>query len=269
MISCTTTLILVAFATIFAAATSGKCDTVEITIERAVSEYQTAMQSTDRQQRLYGFRRSQLLFQKAIDDLGNDTSAPLYTNLGNAALAGERLGPAIVAYRRALLIDSSYDRARDNLEHARSLLPQWVQQKRQSSIFADFVRSLRSYDGLSRLAAACFATACILYGIGHRWKVGVVKWISALPFCIWVALLVANSGAFSSMSLQAVVIRDDVTARSADSHHSPARLSRNLPSGTEVAVVDRREGWLQVSISNETVWIPVGAAELISLNNSG
>ncbi|MGN0191152.1 MAG: BatD family protein, partial [Candidatus Cryptobacteroides sp.] len=55
-------------------------------------------------------------------------SAPLYYNLGNALYKTGSLSGAIVNYRRALKIDSSYEDARYNLEFARSLTQDRIEQ---------------------------------------------------------------------------------------------------------------------------------------------
>jgi tetratricopeptide (TPR) repeat protein len=100
-------------------------------LEEAVQEYRTALDSTNREERIQKFRHAEMLFTRLAEGDGKIPAssihnADLYVNLGNAAMGAERLGPAILAYRRALLLDPDHHRARQNLAHARTLLPDWV-----------------------------------------------------------------------------------------------------------------------------------------------
>ena len=101
------------------------------TLTEAVASYQSAMQSSDRQERINGFRRAELLFRKAIDDSGGTANGDLSANLGTACLSGEQIGPAIVAYRKALHLNPQHDQSRKNLAYARDLLRQVQGQQEQ------------------------------------------------------------------------------------------------------------------------------------------
>jgi tetratricopeptide (TPR) repeat protein len=252
---------LLAFNAIVSVGAIGECGAVE----SAISAYQSAMKCPDRQQRLNGFHRSELLFQKAIDEVDGPVNASLYTNLGNACLSGERLGSAIVAYRRALLINPRDNRARNNLEYARSLLPEWAKHNDESSVLDLLPQSIRDTGNLATVAAACFVIACLLFVAALRWQVNALKLLSAVPFLAWAGLLAASFALSLPASLEAVVVRDDVTAHSADSHHSSARFEQTVPNGTEVVVLRDRDDWLQVSISGETAWVPKSVVEMVSL----
>ena len=93
-------------------------------LTRALGSYARALDIEDRDQRLEAFHRAEMLFGRVVES--GSQSPELYANLGNAALQAERLGPAVLAYRRALLVEPSNSQARQNLEHARGLLPVWV-----------------------------------------------------------------------------------------------------------------------------------------------
>ena len=103
------------------------------TLTEAVASYQSAMQSSDRQERINGFRRAELLFRKAIEDSGGAANGDLYANLGTACLSGEQIGPAIVAYRKALQLNPQHDQSRKNLTYARELLPSWARKSDSNS----------------------------------------------------------------------------------------------------------------------------------------
>ncbi len=110
--------------------------TAEEILNQAVTAYTQAQAARHRDQRLAGFRQAQQRFEHAINQ--NIPSAELYTNLGNAALQAERPGSAILAYRRALVLDPDQMRAQQNLRHARTLLPAWVPRPRPEGALESF-----------------------------------------------------------------------------------------------------------------------------------
>src|SRR5690606_34729281 len=93
-------------------------------LERAIADYEAAQAETDREARLAAFARAERGFASLIED--GTASAALYTNLGHAALQAGRRGEAVLAYRRALLLDPGATTPRQNLAHLRAQLPAWV-----------------------------------------------------------------------------------------------------------------------------------------------
>jgi len=90
-------------------------------LEEAIASYRVALDTSERDSRLEGFRNAERLFARIA--AGGASNPELYTNLGNAALQAEHLGAAVLAYRRALAIDPDHPRAVQNLEYVRTLLP--------------------------------------------------------------------------------------------------------------------------------------------------
>lgn len=59
---------------------------------------------------------------------------------------------------------------------------------------------------------------------------------------------------------EAVVIVDEVIARSADSATTAPRLTTPLPSGTELVVLEDRGDWLFTQIANnQSAWLPASS----------
>ena len=71
----------------------------EARLAEASEAYSTALSEPDRDTRLAGFARAQRLFASLVDD-GVET-APLYVDLGNAALQAQDSGLAVLSYQRA------------------------------------------------------------------------------------------------------------------------------------------------------------------------
>lgn len=231
-------------------------------LTEAVASYQSAMQSSDRQERINGFRRAQLLFRKAIDDSGGVANCDLYSNLGTAYLSGEQIGPAIVAYRQALRINPRHEQARKNLTYARQLLPAWAR-KTDSNSPLDFFRSDATVEILRCAAGACFLLGCLTFSVSIYWRLGFLKMLAIFPLVAWLTITIGVFAARSN-SVEAVVIRDDVIARSADSHNSSELFGDALPSGAEVVVLEERGDWARISLAKQTAWIPRSAMEIVA-----
>ncbi|MCH7867526.1 MAG: hypothetical protein IH881_07485 [Myxococcales bacterium] len=227
------------------------------TLGEAVAGYAAALDTVDRDQRLEAFRRAERLFAAGVDH--GHPSADLYANLGNAALQAEHLGAAVLAYRRALLIDPDHSRASQNLEHVRGLAPDWVPRPESSAMFDNFFLWHQTIsDGERALAAAlAFAAASLLFALGIAIRSVAARNASLLPGLVWCALLASMAlDPASAAKNDAVVVAREVVARSADSIHSPARFARPLPTGTEVEILESRDTWLRIALANgREAWV--------------
>lgn len=227
-------------------------------LTEAVDAYSSALDTEDRDLRLAAFRRSERLFGALVE--AGDPSADLYANLGNAALQSEYLGKAVLAYRRALLLDPDHVRALKNLEHVRALAPDWVPRRSTDGVFVDtfFVwhRTL-SVSERALAGAVAFALSGLLIACGIALRSSLARNLAILPGLIWVVLLTSLIlDPAEAASADAVVTAQETIARSADSIHAPARFSRPLPTGTEVRILERREGWLRIEIANgREAWV--------------
>ncbi len=224
---------------------------VDMLLVEAVEVYATALDATDRELRLENFRRAERLFAAAARR--GRPSADLYANLGNAALQAENLGTAVIAYRRALLLNPDHVRAAQNLEHVRGLAPDWVPRREATSALEDFFfwhRTL-SREERSVAAALCFALAGGLLAGGVALRSRVMRNFTVLPVVGWLALLASVASDPANRSdAEAVVTAPEAVARSADSLHAPARFSQPLPTGTEVVILEDRGDWLRVALAN-------------------
>lgn len=241
--------------------------------EEAAEAYRAALDATDRDARLAEFRRAEMLFAHLAGDderghSGGIQNADLYVNLGNAALGAERLGPAILAYRRALALDPDHHRAQQNLDHARTLLPEWVPRPEEGGLLDTFFSWSRrlSLGELKMLAAGAFLFAAALAASSIRWRQPVLRNLALIPLAGWLVFL--GVLAFRSMAgddRAAVVTLPEVVARSADSAGAPPRLPQPLPGGTELRVVETREGWSRVRLHDgRDAWVPASAIGMVA-----
>jgi tetratricopeptide (TPR) repeat protein len=238
-------------------------------IEEAVASYGRALDTADRDPRLEEFRRAERLFARAAENAPGNPA--LYTNLGNAALQAEHLGTAVLAYRRALAIDPDHPRAVQNLEHARSLLPEWVPKPTHHGLIDTFfvwhqtlARSDRALGG-----AGAFALAALLVACAIRFRQPPLRTAAIVPALVWLALLASlivesSSGAADA----AVVTADEAVARAADSALAPSALPAPLPGGTEVRILEARSPWLRVRLANgRDAWVAESALTPVTGSN--
>jgi tetratricopeptide (TPR) repeat protein len=225
--------------------------TASQTLEEALVIYGDALQTEQRDPRLAGFRRAQRLFASLASK--GVRSADLYTNLGNAALQAEDMGGAILAYRRALELDANHSRALQNLEHARTLLPDWVPRPEPAGVLDSFFFWHRTVpSGLRELlAACCFAAAALLVAVSIRSGQAAYRNAALLPGLVWIAIvgsLVVDPGGASRDA--AVVTVSEAIARAADSALAPSAFSQPLPGGVELRILEERPPWLRVRLAN-------------------
>ena len=231
-------------------------------LSEAVIEYDGALNATDHDLRTDRFRRAQRLFGQVIED-ETFRNASLYVNMGNAALQGEQLGDAILAYRRALQIEPGHGQARQNLDHARRLLPGWVPRPDRNTLLDTFLfwYQAMSRSGRALVSTICFALTCVLLSIAIRWKIGWARHTAVFVGVVWLAMVALGQwDQWSSAADQVVVTTPNVVARAADSAGAPARFAEPLPAGTEAQVIERREKWSRIRLANHRdAWVRASA----------
>jgi tetratricopeptide (TPR) repeat protein len=235
------------------------------TLSEAVAGYAEALDTEDRDLRLEKFRRVERLFSTVIE--AGDASADLYANLGNAALQSEHLGLAVLAYRRALLLDPDHSRAGQNLEHVRGLAPDWVPRPETSAMFDSFFQWHRTVSRAERSLATsiAFAAAAFLFSLGIVIRSVAARNASLLPGLVFCALI-ASIGLDPAAAARhdGVVVAREVVARSADSIHAPARFARPLPTGTEVKILETRDPWLRIALANgREAWVRASSVAIV------
>lgn len=249
------------------AARAGELDR-ERRLRQALDAYAAALAETDRDTRLAGFARAERGFASLVAD-GVETAA-LWTNLGNAALQAQHPGRAVLAYHRALALEPNAPTARQNLAHVRSRLPAWVP-RRDAAEGAQRLLFYRAIAPRTRaaLAAVCFAAmaACVALAVRRRegGREGAFRGLAigfGLAWASGIASLAYDARA--GRDDLAVVVADEVLARSADSQLSPLALPEPLPAGAEVELLEQRGGWARVRLANgRDVWVRASSVERV------
>jgi tetratricopeptide (TPR) repeat protein len=239
--------------------------TSEALIEQALESYHEALESGERDHRLRGFRHAQRLFAAAIES--GAENAELYTNLGNAALQAEELGQAVLAYRRALLLEPGLERARQNLQHARGLLPSWVPTPSEGGVLDTFFLWHQNVSRADRadLAAALFAIAALCLAASIYFRSQPFRYVVYLAAATWLALLLSLTfDPARDATSEGVVVAREALARAADSVNAPTRFGEPVPAGTEVKILEDRGGWLHVGLHNgRNAWVTASSVERV------
>ncbi len=234
-------------------------------LEEAIASYRAALDTSERDSRLEGFRNAERLFARIA--AGGASNPELYTNLGNAALQAEHLGTAVLAYRRALAIDPDHPRAVQNLEYVRTLLPEWVPKPESGGLLDSFffwhktlARSDRSLG-----AAIAFAVAVLLLAAAVGFGQTALRTVAILPALVWASLIASVAIDVSGARLdEAVVIADETVARAADSALAPSTLPAPLPGGVEVRILERRSPWIRIRLANgRDAWVAESALMMV------
>ncbi len=232
--------------------------------QQAIEEYSSAIELTDRDQRLQAFARAEQLFRQLIAtqlDAGQPVTAELSVNLGNSALQAEHLGYAIIAYRQALKADPRHEQARQNLQFARSAVPEMYRTD-ASNQFVDtlfFWNALLSVQAISLLSGLFFLLAMVCVSLSFVGKTGWWRAAALLPCLLWAVLLASQLARGLSSTRNAVIHAEDTLVYSADSENSALRLSDPLPDGTEVNVLEIRDRWTEIEVAGRTGWVHTSA----------
>jgi tetratricopeptide (TPR) repeat protein len=235
-------------------------------IEEAIASYQSALDTSERDARLEGFRKAERLFARIAQS--GAANPELYTNLGNAALQAEHLGAAVLAYRRALAIDPNHPRALQNLEYVRTLLPDWVPKPEPGGLLDSFFfwheTLARSDRALG--AAVAFAVAAILLALSIRLRKSALRTAAILPALVWAGLVVSVAIDFGGAQRDdAVVVADETVARAADSALAPSTFAAPLPGGVEVRILERRSPWVRIRLANgRDAWVAESALATVA-----
>ncbi|MDE0008999.1 MAG: hypothetical protein OXS50_12045, partial [Gammaproteobacteria bacterium] len=186
----------------------------------------------------------------------------LLADWGNAAIGAGDIGTAVLAYRRALLLAPGHDRATRNLATLRSSLPDWLPRPQTATAIDSLVfwRSLLSPSAQLLLGGVLFAIGILLLspwpGSARAMRGGGAACVVLCAVVTALAILTPNPAS------QAVVTTVETTLHTADSRGAPALLPTPLPAGTELTILERREGWSRIALADGADgWVTAASIE--------
>ena len=189
----------------------------------------------------------------------------LIADWGNAALGAGDSGRATLAFRRALAMQPSHDRAAKNLAWLRDRAPPWLPRPSSGGALDSllFWRDMFSVSQRYWIAAVAFALAVLMLTPWPTRRMRLLRRMSAAPIAVWA--VAAGSALLSEQaSPEGVVVIDGAPLRSADSTGARLAFAHPLPAGAEVTILEVRDGWLRIVLADGTPgWVRANSVERI------
>ena len=238
----------------------------EAKLKRARTAYQAALAESDRDRRRGGFAEAEGSLREL--SAAYPDRPQLIADWGNAALLAQEPGRAVLAYRRALALDPSLQRARTNLSFLRDRLPDWLPRPHRSGALESILFVNQSLPAPHRqigLALFVLLTVVLIIPWSARRR-RILRTLAIVPLA-GAALFALSIFAEHDATHDAVVVVAGGTLRAADSLGAPAALAQPLPAGSEVAIDEARGDFTRVTLADgRTGWLPSGTLEAVYLN---
>jgi len=212
------------------------------------------------------FERSVEKFESLIDD--GVVNGRLYYNLGNAYLQLGRLGKAIVNYRRAEKLIGGDVQLEHNLQYARRLRRNDIQQSGERALlrtvfFWHYTTSIRARYLVAMTGFVLFWLFLIVQTVYPRtgWRVAAL-----VCLLVWVpaGASVAIERVRADDVVEGVTTASDIVVRKGDGEGYDPQFKEELHEGVEFTVVQERSGWYRIALPNGlSGWIKKSQAEII------
>jgi len=201
---------------------------------------------------------------REINEAGYE-SADQYFNMGNASFRSNKLGYAILYYKKALKLEPGHEQAEKNLAYVSRYredhldqVPELFLRKWVSGAYSLF--SLETWSYISILFFALLLTGLLFYVFSRQLTAKKAGFFTAvITLLLFVFSLSASVERHKEISApgKAVIVDPSVVVKS-----SPSLSGTDLfvlHEGTEVTMQEHISGWTEIRISDGRVgWIPGG-----------
>lgn len=207
------------------------------------------------------------LFERIARD-GAVRNGKLYYNIGNSYFLQDKIGQAILNYRKAEKLITRHGDLKRNLNAARIMRKDQIETPAQKKIleilffwhydFSLYVRFI--------MFAVCFGILWIISalpvlrpGVNVRRPVAAAAILSAV-----LAASVLVEEYTRATTREGVILGEEIIARKGDSESYSPSFNSPLHEGTEFTLTDQRKDWLHIRLMDgRTCWIPRSAVGLI------
>ncbi len=214
------------------------------------------------------YQKAILSYEKIINE-GQIHNAKLYYNLANAYFLNDRLGKAILNYRRAEQLDSGDANIQKNLVFARSKRTDSFELQTKTRVLQTLFFWHYDFSLKTRFVLTCvfFAAVCLIVTL-MVWRgkntaaLSAAVILAVLCLCMLASALITEIA--RSKTAYGVIIASDVVARQGDGLNYPPSFKQPLHEGTEFNLLEQRPGWLHIKLPDGSdAWIPKSSAEII------
>ena len=230
-------------------------------LQEAQTAYHEAMKEASRSEQVARFSYSAAVFRDLAKKYPHQ--AALYMDWGNAAFNASDMGSASLAWRRALMLDPTLQKARNNLAYIDSL-QDFGQKKKNAALSSFFFLNDKVTPSQRLLWASLFflvaAMLCVPWSLSHKRALRIA---SVLPFLVWLWLL-ASVGMQNDRDGDAVVMHE-TSLKNADNSGAASVLPFMLEPGVLVEIVQERESWVSVRLPNGVQgWLLASSVERVA-----
>jgi len=233
--------------------------------EDGLLQFRQASATTDPEKARQLFRKSAVTFEALIDP--ENESTRLLTNIGNARAFTGDLGEAVLAYRRALLVDPGNERARDALDTVRRELGI---EESGANAGSGLLHALFFWHDSMPLNTRriLFAVAWIagilllLLSLRTRRLRAVAGLVLAIALALFISLVISDLDR-KDASDAVLLVRTE--GRTGDGEFYSRSHTAPLPAGVELRILERRPhegGWVRGELRDgTTTWLPAASVE--------
>jgi hypothetical protein len=212
-------------------------------------------------ERIESFSRAAVLMEETIQT-ENLNNGYLYYNLGNAWLNAGQLGKAILNYKKAQKRLPNNSNIKKNLQYARSLVVDDTKDDDDSVLLRTLF--FLHYDTTFQvrmillIGSSMIIFTCLSLWLFKKNKVfkNIIA-VSTLFFTFFLSSIIIESNA----KKEGVLVVPEVIARKGDSNGYESSFTSPLHRGVEFQLLDERNGWFHIELSDGSqCWIPGATA---------
>lgn len=184
--------------------------------------------------------------------------AVFYYNLANSAVRLGKMSQAILNYEKALCLDPRNGDIRHNLRYTRSLLEYRVEDTRNWYLKA--TDEILKYFTEKEINGVVLGMVCIFL-LSGIWVFVAGRGVFWTPWQQFILVLLICTGLIAfAKQLQSHILRDAIVVqKECEARYGPSehdQVAFRMGEGIKVFVVDRREDWSRVFLTNgESGWV--------------